>query len=56
MKWQVKAHSQTVKVLEYIDEAGILMTSSFDKKVKIRKASTGEYLDSLQQNYNKPAP
>lgn len=32
------------------------MTSSFDRKVKIWKAETGEYLDSLQQNYNKPAP
>ena len=32
------------------------MTSSFDKKVKIWDAETGEYLDSLQQNYNKAPP
>ena len=56
LKWQVKAHTQTIRVLEYIEEANILMTSSFDKKVKIWDANTGEYLDSLQQNYNKAPP
>jgi hypothetical protein len=32
------------------------VTTSFDKKVKIWDAKTGEYLDSLQQNYNKVEP
>jgi hypothetical protein len=34
----------------------LVMTSSFDRKVKIWRAETGEYLDSLQQNYNKTVP
>ena len=42
MKWQVKAHSETIKVLEFIEEANILTTSSFDRKVKIWSATTGE--------------
>ena len=32
------------------------MTSSYDKKVKIWNASSGDYIDSLQQNYNKVEP
>ena len=56
MKWQIKAHTQTIKVLEYIEEADIIMTSSFDKRVKIWHSTTGQYLDSLQQNYNKAPP
>lgn len=56
LKWQVKAHSETVKVLEFIEEESILMTSSFDKRVNIWNALTGESIDSLQQNYNKGAP
>jgi WD40 repeat protein len=56
LKWQIKAHTEMVKVLEYVEEANILMTSSFDRKVKLWKAATGEYLDSLQQNYNKQPP
>lgn len=34
----------------------MIVTSSYDKKVKIWKATTGEYLDSLQQNYSKREP
>jgi WD40 repeat protein len=56
MKWQIKSHTETVKVLEYVEEAGIIMTSSYDRKVKIWHAETGQYIDSLQQNYNKPLP
>jgi hypothetical protein len=29
------------------------VTCSFDKKVKLWSAESGEYIDSLQQNYNK---
>lgn len=32
------------------------MTSSFDRRVNIWNAKTGEYIDSLQQNYNKITP
>jgi hypothetical protein len=32
------------------------MTSSFDRKVNIWNGLTGEYIDSLQQNYNKNPP
>lgn len=56
MKWQVKAHNETVKVLEFIEEESILMTASFDKRVNIWNAITGEFIDSLQQNYNKGTP
>jgi WD40 repeat protein len=52
----VKAHTETVKVLEFIEEESILMTSSFDRRVNIWNAITGEYIDSLQQNYNKTPP
>jgi WD40 repeat protein len=31
----------------------LIVTTSFDKKVKLWDAKTGEFLDSLQQNYNK---
>lgn len=56
MLWQVKAHQEVVKSLEYVQEEELLITTSFDKKVKIWSAKTGEYMDSLQQNYNKPEP
>lgn len=39
--------------MEYISEEELIVTTSFDKKVKIWDAKTGDYLDSLQQNYNK---
>jgi len=32
------------------------MTAALDRKVKLWNAHTGEYIDSLQQNYNKAAP
>ena len=33
-----------------------MCTCSFDKKVKLWDAKTGENIDSLQQNYNKSVP
>ena len=51
--WQIKAHQQVIKSMEYIEQEDLLVTTSFDKKVKIWNAKTGDYLDSLQQNYNK---
>lgn len=32
------------------------MTSSFDRKVKLWDSATGQFIDSLQQNYNKTLP
>lgn len=32
------------------------MTSSFDRKVKLWDGCTGQFIDSLQQNYNKTLP
>lgn len=32
------------------------MTASFDRKVKLWRATDGHYVDSLQQNYNKTPP
>lgn len=52
----MKAHQEVVKSMEYIEEELLIVTTSFDKKVKIWDAKTGEYLDSLQQNYNKNEP
>lgn len=39
--WNVKAHTEVVKSLEYIEEEKLLITTSFDKKVKIWSAETG---------------
>ena len=36
--WKVKAHNEVVKSLEYIEGEELLVTTSFDKKVKIWKA------------------
>ena len=54
--WQIKAHQEVIKSLEYIEEEKLLITTSFDKKVKIWSAESGVFLDSLQQNYNKSEP
>jgi hypothetical protein len=36
-----------------IHEEKLLVTTSIDRKIKFWYAETGEYIDSLQQNYNK---
>ena len=56
MLWQVKAHLENVKVLEFIHEEDVVVTAGLDRKVKIWNGVSGEFLDSLQQNYNKNPP
>ena len=56
INWQVKTNHEVIKHLQFVPEENILCTCSFDKKVKLWDAKTGEYIDSLQQNYNKSVP
>ena len=56
MLWQTKAHVETVRVLELVAEEDIVVTAGLDRKVKLWNATTGDFIDSLQQNYNKSPP
>jgi hypothetical protein len=56
IKWQSKTNHEIIKMIQFIQEENILITCSYDKKVKFWNARTGEYVDSLQQNYNKSIP
>ena len=56
IKWQVKTNHEMIKLVEFIPQENILCTSSFDKKIKIWNAQTGQYIDSFQQNYKKCVP
>jgi hypothetical protein len=56
IKWQVKTNHEAIKVVNFVSEENLLYTSSYDKKVKLWNASNGQYIDSLQQNYNKAPP
>jgi len=37
--------------MEYVPSEELLVTASYDRTVKIWRATTGEFVDSLQQNY-----
>ena len=52
----VKTHNEQVKSLEYLQDESLLITTAFDKKVKLWEAETGKYIDSFQQNYDKKDP
>lgn len=54
--WVTKAHNEPIKGLEYVAEEDLLITSGMDKRVRLFSASTGKFIDSLQQNYNKSDP
>ena len=54
--FSVKTHTEQVKSLEYLQEECLLITTAFDKKVKLWEADTGKYIDSFQQNYDKKDP
>lgn len=54
--WQTKTNHEIVKLVKFIEKENVLCTCSFDKKVKLWQAGTGEYIDALQQNYNKVVP
>ena len=45
--WYTRAHYDIIKSLEYVAEKGILLTTGFDKKVKIWDSSSGKLIDSF---------
>ncbi|KAL4503262.1 hypothetical protein ABPG72_000868 [Tetrahymena utriculariae] len=54
--WSVRAHYEMIKSLEYIQEENLLITTAYDKKVKLWDSKTGNLIDQLQQNYDKQEP
>ncbi len=56
INWQVKSNHEIIKLIQFVKEENIIITCSYDKKVKLWNALNGEYIDSLQQNYNKSIP
>ena len=51
MVWCCRTHTEPVKFVEYVPREELLVTTSYDRTVKVWKAATGEFVDSLQQNY-----
>lgn len=56
VKWLTKAHYEVIKSLEFVQSERILITTAFDKKVKLWDAETGKLVDSFQQNYDRKEP
>ncbi len=56
IQWQTRTNHETIKLIQFIQEENIIITCSYDKKVKFWNAQNGDYVDSLQQNYNKSVP
>jgi len=54
--FSVKTHTEQVKSLEYLVDESLIITTAFDKKVKLWEAENGKYIDSFQQNYDKKDP
>lgn len=54
--FSVKTHVEQVKSLEYLPEENLLITTAYDKKVKLWESEAGKYIDSFQQNYDKKDP
>jgi len=54
--WATKAHLEPIRAIEYVESEDLVFTSGLDKRVKIWSASTGKYIDSLQQKYDKFEP
>ena len=46
--WIVKAHFEIIKSLEFVPMESILITTSFDKRVKIWDCLEGKLIDSFQ--------
>lgn len=46
-KWFAKAHYEIIKSLEYVPEEHLLITTAFDKKVKVWNAADGNLIDSF---------
>jgi len=45
--WYTRAHYDIIKSLEYVASEHILITTAFDKKVKIWDSLTGKPVDSF---------
>ncbi|CAD8133059.1 unnamed protein product [Paramecium octaurelia] len=56
IKWIIRAHYEVIKSLEYVEKEDFLITTAFDKKVKLWDAETGKFIDSFQQNYDRKEP
>ncbi|CAK75155.1 unnamed protein product (macronuclear) [Paramecium tetraurelia] len=56
IKWITRAHYEVIKSLEYVEKEDFLITTAFDKKVKLWDAETGKFIDSFQQNYDRKEP
>jgi WD40 repeat protein len=54
--WITKAHSDPIRVMEYIEDEDLICTSGIDKKVKIFNSMNGKFIESLQQKYDKFEP
>ena len=57
--WRLSAHEESIRHIHYIDvEPRIIVTSSYDLKIKIFSADTGKYKDEFKQIANriKPVP
>lgn len=46
--WYTRAHYEIIKSLEYVQSEQILITTAFDKKVKLWDSTTGKVVDSFQ--------
>ena len=46
--WISRAHYEIVKSLEYVPAENTLITTAFDKKVKVWESVNGKLVDSFQ--------
>lgn len=54
--WSVKAHSESIRSIDYLSAEALLITCSFDKRVKLWYADSGNLVDQLEQNFMKDDP
>ena len=57
--WRTEAHKESIRHIHYINiEPRIIITTSYDLKIKIFSANNGEYKDEFKQisNRTKPVP
>lgn len=45
--WVIRAHYEQIKSIEYIHEEDLLISTAFDKKVKLWDSKTGKFIDSF---------
>lgn len=54
--WITRSHYDIIKSLEYVPSEHLLITTAFDKRVKLWDSLTGKPVDSFQQNYDRKDP